>query len=120
VRRILCVVAMALFLGCEGPSHPEAPPPEAVAPAYEPPPAQEEPLTREEVLLRGRAEDSDEAIGELDRHPFDFELDEPNLAWLQREGVRKPVLDYLHKRSKVDWDALRGDVDPQQVPGTSR
>ncbi len=59
-----------------------------------------------------RAHDSDAAIALLDRHPFTFPLDEAALAWFRAAEVAPPVLDYLSKRARVDWEALRGDVDP--------
>ena len=106
-------LALALALaGCAG----SEPPPETVvvvAPALEPPPGEDEELSRERVLaIAQREEDPGQAIALLDRRPFSFELDEDALAWFGEQGSPPEVLDYLRKRSKVDWSSLRGDVDP--------
>ena len=59
-----------------------------------------------------RAGDPADAIATLDARPFEFELDGEALEWFGERDLAPPVLDYLEKRSKIDWDALRGDVDP--------
>ena len=108
-----------LVIACAEPGDPEpapGPPPAAVAPPYAPPPAAEQALTQEGLLELAAAHPSDEVIAKVDRHPLAFELDEPTLAELQAKGLPGEVLDYLRKRSRVDWDALRGEVDPERNP----
>ncbi|MEZ6188821.1 MAG: hypothetical protein R3F62_27935 [Planctomycetota bacterium] len=96
-----------------GLDHPDQDPAPARAPDLEPPPAQAQALSPQEVLDRVRAaEDPGDAVRELDRYPFAFELDAARLAWFDAEGVPPAVADYLAKRAEVDWEALRGDVDP--------
>jgi len=56
---------------------------------------------------------ADAAIVYLDRYPFDFELSE-ELDWLKTQDLAPEVIDYLEKRARVDWEALRGDIDPDQ------
>ena len=57
-------------------------------------------------------QDPEEVIADLDLYPFAFDL-EAELPWFEEQGLRPPVLDYLRKRSRVDWGSLRGDVDPE-------
>src|SRR5581483_8755553 len=84
------------------------------APSLEPPPAREgEPLTREQALDIAKSEDAESAIRSLDDHRFQFVLDAPMLGWFERGGATPEALDYLRKRGRVDWDGLRGDVDPR-------
>jgi len=84
-----------------------------VPPALEPPPADEEELDRFQVLAAAQgSEDPADVIALLDASPFSFELDAEAVAWFGEQGVPPEVLDYLGKRSKVDWSSLRGDVDP--------
>lgn len=93
------------LLGCaSGPS--------TRAPALDPPPAAERRLDREAVVAEAKARDPDAAIAHLDRYPFEFELSE-ELEWLRAQELAPEVLDYLEKRSRVDWEALRGDIDPE-------
>jgi hypothetical protein len=87
--------------------------PEARAPGYDPPPAAERRLDRAEVLSEATSREPDGAIAFLDRHPFDFDL-ENELGWFTEQGLAPEVLDYLSKRSRVDWESLRGDVDPDR------
>lgn len=92
------------------------PRPVAVAPPLEPPPAAARALSRDEALAFGRETPSDAAIAKLDRYPFAFTLDAEALAWFAAQDLPTPVLDYLDKRSKVRWEELRGDLDPDQAP----
>lgn len=84
-----------------------------VAPRLTPPPAKQGALDREAALelARGHADPAD-AIAALDAHRFAFELDEAAITWFGERGVEPEVLDYLRKRSMVDWESLRGDIDP--------
>ncbi|MGE0713400.1 MAG: hypothetical protein AB7N76_36100 [Planctomycetota bacterium] len=109
-------LGLAGCVGCAAPRAEEQPPPHAVAPPLEPPPAREGALDRDQVAARGRQGSPDEAIAELDRHAFGFPLDAAALAWLEGQELPPAVLDYLRKRSKVDWGSLRGDVDPDRPP----
>ena len=114
--RALSLVALGLTLvsGCAG-FESDTPDPTVVrvAPALEPPPAESAELSREQVLAitQGEADPAD-AIATLDVRPFSFQLDDAALAWFGVQGSPPEVLDYLRKRSKVDWSSLRGDVDP--------
>lgn len=71
-------------------------------------------LTREQVLVTATSRDPQEAIAELDRHPFAFPLDQENLRWFEDRVAPPEVLDYLHKRSAIDWDALARSSQPVQ------
>lgn len=85
-----------------------------VAPRLAPPPARDGALDAEGALnVTRRHTDPADAIAELDTHRFAFALDEATLTWFGQQGVDPAVLDYLEKRAKVDWEALRGDVDPE-------
>lgn len=98
-------LALTLALGC-------ASPPPARAPGYEPPPARARALTRDEVWAEVQASPgAEQAIARLDLFPFAFELG-PELPWFEAQGLPATVLDYLRKRSRIDWASLRGDVDP--------
>jgi hypothetical protein len=98
------------------PEDPGAPPPdgvEVVAPRLAPPPPRDDELDREGALrIALRHTDPADAIVELDSRRFRFALDDPTLAWFGEQGVEPQVLDYLSKRAHVDWESLRGDVDP--------
>tara|TARA_R110002072_G_scaffold65971_4_gene163091 strand:+ start:936 stop:1235 length:300 start_codon:yes stop_codon:yes gene_type:complete len=83
------------------------------APALDPPPAAERRLDREEVVREARKRAPGPAIAYLDRYPFDFELSS-ELSWLRTQEMAPEVVDYLEKRARVDWEALRGDIDPDQ------
>lgn len=114
MRSVVIVLALTL-LGCEGAqpaSEDEHPTPATVAaPPLAPPPAEEGAIDREEALRLARAHDEpDDAIRALDARRFAFALDEPTLAWFGRQGLAPQVLDYLQKRSRIDWEALRGDI----------
>lgn len=86
---------------------------EGRAPSLEPPPARSgEPLTREQALEMARSEDVEHAISELDASRFGFVLDAATIGWFERQGATPEAIDYLRKRSHVDWEGLRGDVDP--------
>lgn len=84
-----------------------------VAPRLAPPPARGAPLDREAALAVARRHlDAADAIAELDARRLGFPLDDPALEWFGEQGLEPAVLDYLRKRAKVDWESLRGDVDP--------
>jgi hypothetical protein len=117
----LAVVALGLCgVGCGGPAldpeDPGGPAPdgvEVVAPRLDPPPPRGDALDRPGVLrvAQGHVDPAD-AIVELDTRRFAFALDDPAIEWFGQQGVDPQVLDYLRKRAAIDWDALRGDVDP--------
>lgn len=102
----LALVTAALCAAC-------ASQPTRRAPALDPPPAAERRLDREAVVREAQARTPDKAIAHLDRYPFDFELSE-ELPWLRAQEMAPEVVDYLEKRSRVDWEALRGDIDPDR------
>lgn len=112
--------ASGLAAGCGGadldPDDPGAPPPDGVvvvAPRLDPPPPRGDALDRPGVVRIAQASaDPADAIVELDTRRFAFTLDDAAIEWFRGEGVDSQVLDYLRKRAAVDWDALRGDVDP--------
>lgn len=111
IRGVLLTVALAAGgCGTTADDHPDV---VAVAPRLAPPPARDGALDRDAALrvAQGHA-DPAEAIAELDTHRFAFALDDATLTWFGQQGLEPAVLDYLHKRSRVDWEALRGDVDP--------
>lgn len=100
--------ALAAFLAACGTPEPRT---VKVAPALAPPPAGAEALSQEEVLdLSRRARDPEDAIKRIDARPLAFPLDEAHLSALGAEGIDPDVLDYLKRRSQVDWEALRGDI----------
>ena len=102
------LIALGLT-GCAGPE----PGVVVVAPPLAPPPSENKRLSRERVVaIAQKANDPGDAIATLDTRPFAFELDAPTLEWLAGQGLSPQVLDYLHKRSRIDWDSMRGDVDP--------
>jgi hypothetical protein len=110
VRAAGVVMVLALVAGC---ASSESDHPELVAPALEPPPGEDEELSREQVLaIAQESADPADAIALLDARPFSFKLDEAAVDWFGEQGSPPAVLDYLRKRSKVDWSSLRGDVDP--------
>jgi hypothetical protein len=83
------------------------------APRLEPPPARSgEPLTKDQALALAKDPDAEQAIDELDAHRLGFVLDAPTIVWFEKEGATPEALDYLSKRTRVDWEGLRGDVDP--------
>jgi hypothetical protein len=83
------------------------------APGLEPPPARPgEALTREQALEIARGEDLELAIRLLDERRFAFVLDAAAIGWFERGGATPEAVDYLRKRCRVDWEGLRGDVDP--------
>lgn len=89
-----------------------------VAPTLAPPPSSRIRLSREQALeIAQGSDDPADAIEILDSRPFGFDLDESAIGWFGAQGVAPAVMDYLRKRSKVDWEALRGDVDPG-TPGS--
>lgn len=91
-------------------------PGEPVAPRLTPPPARGG-LDRDQVVAVARRHaDPQDAIAVLDQSPFTFRLDAKAVGWFGEQGLDAAVLDYLDKRSKIDWAALRGDVDPDH-PG---
>jgi hypothetical protein len=103
-------VGLLAAAGCATPRR--SPVAVSTAPRLEPPPAREDRLDRERVLALARApEGPAQAIEVLDRHAFAFELDAESLRWFGEQGVDPQVHDYLRKRSRVDWEALRGDLD---------
>lgn len=116
----LASVVVLLAVGCRGaapdPEDPGAPPPEGVevvAPRLAPPPPRDGELDRDGALrVARRHPDPADAILELDSRRFGFALDDATLEWFGQQGVEPQVLDYLSKRARVDWESLRGDVDP--------
>ncbi len=127
VRGLVAACALPLA-ACADPAPVSAPPPppveapapepgRPVAPRHAPPPARGPGLTRAEVVAVARAaEDPAAAIYDLDLQRFAFALDAEALAWLEGQALAPEVVDYLRKRSRVDWEALRGDVDPWAEP----
>ncbi|MBL4848693.1 MAG: hypothetical protein JKY65_24490 [Planctomycetes bacterium] len=73
-------------------------------------------LDRDEVLSEAASREPDDAIAFLDRYPFDFDL-EQELEWFRTQEMASEVLDYLSKRARIDWESLRGDVDPDRSRG---
>lgn len=139
LRPCIALLITLLLAGCRsGEDHPEPvvagrpPPPDvgadatpdvtedqgqggpARAPGLEPPPDRGGPgLSRDQVLVVARGhEDAAEAIAVLDQTRFTFRLDAGAVRWFGGQGLDPAVLDYLDKRSRIDWDALRGDIDP--------
>ena len=104
----LAALALLFLAGCT------APRPPGRAPALEPPPLRSSaPLSREDVLrLVAEAEDPERAIQTLDERRFEFALDAATVEWFKNQGIPPEVLDYLRKRARIDWEGLRGDVDP--------
>lgn len=119
-RYLIGCLLLGLVLGGCGASEPDPDHPDdvvLVAPRLAPPPARDGALDRDAALAVARRHaDPAEAITELDAHRFAFALDAAALAWFGQQGVEPAVMDYLEKRSKVDWEALRGDVDPDSSP----
>lgn len=115
-KPVLVTLFCASLLGCSaepGQDHPASDPEPARAPALEPPPAAQRTLQPADVLeIVRQAPDPGAAVRELDRYPFGFELSQEQQGWFVRHGVSGEVADYLAKRAEVDWEALRGDVDP--------
>ncbi|MCO5169766.1 MAG: hypothetical protein M9894_25800 [Planctomycetes bacterium] len=109
--------SVLVALGCAAADHPDPDAPArgelVVAPRLDPPPARRGALEREDVLALARSHaDPADAIAALDVRRFGFPLDDDALDWFGQQGVDPAVMDYLVKRARVDWDALRGDVDP--------
>ncbi|HZV01395.1 MAG TPA: hypothetical protein VFF73_32075 [Planctomycetota bacterium] len=83
--------------------------PVAMVPRRDPAPAarSKDALTREQVLdLANKGGDVGDAIAEIDRHPLGFPLSKENLSWFEERVAPPELLDYLRKRSAIDWDAL--------------
>jgi hypothetical protein len=87
-----------------------------VAPALEPPPSRGPALGREEVARIARDQSPDDANRTLDRSPFAFELTPETLDWFSVQGIDPQTLHYLELRSKIDWEATRGTIDPDAPP----
>lgn len=115
MRSALLVCLCFCLAGCGGDEDLDHPSAGVVSPALAPPPAHSDSsLTQEAVLETARgADDPGEGIRTLDAHPFDFKLTDDVLTWFGEQGLDPAVLDYLWKRSRVDWSSLRGDVDPE-------
>lgn len=83
------------------------------APRLDPPPARAgAALDRDRALALAKEDDSESAIQRLDERRFDFVLDASTIGWFERGGATPEVIDYLKKRRRVNWEGLRGDVDP--------
>lgn len=81
-------------------------------PRLAPPPARGRGLDEAEVVaLARRHADPRDAIDALDQRRFGFALDEPALERLSGQQLGEEIMDYLRKRARVDWEALRGDID---------
>lgn len=106
------LVLSFLLLGCAAPA--EEPSIVSVAPELAPPPVDgERRLTRKAVLAMAQGKgDPEEIVARLDQQPFDFDLDAAALHWFGQQGIPPDVLDYLRKRSRIDWEAQRGDIPP--------
>src|SRR5262245_18717810 len=105
---VLLVVGAALLPGCVTQTRMIG-----QAPGLEPPPARSgEGITREQALAITREDDSERAIQRLDAARFSFGLDAGTAGWFEREATPAEVVDYLKKPRRVDWEGLRGDVDP--------
>jgi hypothetical protein len=98
---------LAMLLGCASP-----PRETGRAPDLAPPPAREGALSKEDALALSRSLPPERAIRALDEKRFGFVLDDAMIGWFQREGSPEEVVDYLRKRRRVNWEGLRGDVDP--------
>lgn len=109
---VMCLSVAGCATSGDDPNHPDV---VLVSPTLAPPPAySDRSLSREAVQkLAESADDPADAIRELDDHPFDFELTDDALTWFGEAGLDPAILDYLRKRSKIDWSSLRGDVDPE-------
>jgi hypothetical protein len=108
MRSLALLCLLVALAGCAGPA------PTGTAPDLEPPPASSEPpLSRAEVLevVKG-SPDNEQAIRTLDARRFAFALDAATVEWFRDQGVPTEIADYLEKRARVDWDGLRGDIDP--------
>ncbi len=109
MRSILALLLAASLAGCVTTTREVG-----RAPRLEPPPARGgEPLTREQALELARQDDVEEAIRRLDDSRFAFVLDAGTIGWFERGGATPEALDYLNKRRRVNWEGLRGDVDPR-------
>jgi hypothetical protein len=115
LRAALLILFCLGLAGCGGDEDLDHPTVVVVPPALAPPPAySDRALSREAALaVASEADDPGDAIRTLDAHPLDFQLTPEVLTWFGEQGLDPAVLDYLRKRSKVDWSALRGDVDPE-------
>ena len=115
VSLLLLVGALCACAAPEEPAPEPGPPERSVAPPYRPPPAAEEAIERPELIALAGAHPPEEVISRVARHPLAFELDERTLRELEAE-LPAEVMDYLRKRARVDWESLRGEVDPEQDP----
>ena len=111
IHRFACaLLVVCAGLGCA--SEPPPPPPRMLEPA---PAGGARALSQDAVLEHAQTRTAPElTIEYLDRHPFDFSLNAQTLAEFERAGAAPEVLDYLHKRSRVDWASTRGDIDPSR------
>lgn len=100
-------IALAVLAGC-GSTEPRT---VSVAPPLAPPPADPDALNEEQVLeLSRRAVDPEDAIRRIDSRPLSFPLDQAHLSALGAQGLDPDVLEYLERRARIDWAALRGDI----------
>lgn len=80
-------------------------------------------LDKQAVLLISQRETPTDAIQQLDSRPFDFELNVQSIEWFSKRGVHRDVLDYLHKRSLINWEDLQNsdaaeaedDFEPEEL-----
>ena len=119
-RRPLHALAGALALCCAALAGCAEPDERASAPHLAPPPARAEaPLTKSDALeIIAHARDADHAVKSLDLHRLAFSLDGTTIDWFKENGAAPEVIDYLKKRARIDWDGLRGDIDPRSPEGS--
>lgn len=66
-------------------------------------------LSKTEVVAMAKADKGQEAIARLDRHPFNFELNDAALAEFEANELSEDVIDYLEKRAAINWDQLHAE-----------
>jgi len=73
-------------------------------------------LSKEQVLGIANGQDTQEAIAEIDRHPLAFKLTNENIGWFEDRVAPPELVDYLKKRSAVDWDTLSRSTPAPAAP----